>query len=296
MKIAFIGFGEAARAFTQSLREEGRLSFCAYDILIGSNAPKEQALRDAAAYLGVELRNSAETAVEDADWVISAVTAADSLDAAKSVAEHLRQGQVFIDLNSVSAGRKIESAKLVEAGAAVYVDMAVMAPVHPRGHKTPILLAGPACAGLAPTFKQLGFDYSVAGDEIGAATSIKMLRSLFVKGLEAVTVQTLLAARAAGRFDEIYASLSSSFPQLGWPQFPLYQLERVTQHGVRRAAEMVESAATQGELHLPAGKELGLAIASVQDTVGSLGIRVDAKDGDLAEALDEVLAALRSRL
>lgn len=296
MKIAFIGFGEAARAFTQTLRERGGLSFCAYDILLGSNAPKEQPLRDAAASLGVTLRDSAEAAVEDADWIVSAVTAADSLDAAKSVAAHLRQGQVFIDINSVSAGRKVESAALVEAGAAVYVDMAVMAPVHPRGHKTPVLLAGPACAGLAGTFEQLGFDFSIAGDEIGAATSIKMLRSLFVKGLEAITVQTLLAARAAGRFDEIYASLSTSFPQLGWPQFPLYQLERVTQHGVRRAAEMVESAATQGELDLPAGRELGLAIASVQRDIGSLGIRVDAKDGDLAAALDEVLAALRASL
>lgn len=296
MKIAFIGFGEAARAFTQTLREEGGLFFCAYDTLLAGRSPKEAALREAAAALGVELRDSAAAAVGDADWIFSAVTAADSLDAAKSVAGLLKAGQVYIDINSVSAGRKLESAALIETDGAAYVDMAVMAPVHPRYHKTPVLLAGPACAGLSDRFTELGFDFSIVGDEIGAATSIKMLRSMFVKGLEAITVQTLLAARAAGRFDEIYASLSTSFPQLGWPQFPLYQLERVTQHGVRRAAEMVESAATQGELGLEPGKELGLAIASVQQEIGSLGIRVDAKDGDLAAALDEVLASLKARL
>lgn len=296
MKIAFVGFGEAARTFTQSLREEGGLTFCAYDILLGSNAPKEASLREAASLLGVALCSNVEEAVTDADWVIAAVTAADSLDAAKSVAGLLKAGQVYIDINSVSAGRKIESAKLVEEGGATYVDMAVMAPVFPRLHKTPVLLAGPACNSLAASFAKLNFDFKIAGDEIGAATSIKMLRSMFVKGLEAITVQTLLAARAAGRFDEIYASLSASFPQLGWPDFPLYQLERVTQHGVRRAAEMVESAATQAELGLPAGQQLGLAIASVQDVIGQLGVRVDENKGDLASALDDVLGSLKTRL
>src|SRR5690606_34383578 len=101
MKIAFIGFGEAARAFTQTLREQGGLSFCAYDVLLDSNAPKETPLRDAAASLDVELRPSAADAVRDADWVFAAVTAADSLDAAKSVASHLKAGQVYIDINSV---------------------------------------------------------------------------------------------------------------------------------------------------------------------------------------------------
>lgn len=288
MRIAFIGFGEAARAFTASLRGEGDLSFSAYDKLVGTDG--EGPVREAAASLGVELAESAAQAVEGVDWVFSAVTAADSLDAARSVAGRLGAGQAFIDINSVSAGRKVEAASVVCGRGAAYVDMAVMSPVHPRGHRTPVLLAGPSCAELAQRFAALGFDFSVVGEEIGAATSIKMLRSLFVKGLEAVTVQALLAARAAGRFDEVYASLSGSFPQLGWPQFAAYQLERVSRHGIRRAAEMEESAASLAELGFAAGRDMALAIAALQGEIGRLGIA--AGDGEVSVICDEILAGM----
>lgn len=273
MKIAFIGFGEAARAFADTLRG-GEVSFAAYDILAVTSAGSD--VGEAASRLGVALAGSPGEAVEDADWIISAVTATDSLDAARSVAAALAAGQVYFDINSVSAGRKQEAARLIGAGGCAYVDMAVMAPVHPRGHRTPVLIAGPDCAAIEPRLKALSFDCEVVGDEIGAATSIKMLRSLFVKGLEAITVQTLLAAKAAGRFEEVYASVSKSFAVLGWPDFPLYQLDRVATHGVRRAAEMRELAATLEELGFPAGRDLANAIADLQQSVGALGWKTPA--------------------
>lgn len=291
MKIAFIGFGEAARAFVETLRGDG-VSFSAYDILTARAADAE--MREAAARLGVALAADPLEAVEGADWVISAVTADDSLDAAGSVAAALAGGQVFVDINSVSAGRKQETARIVCAGDAAYVDMAVMAPVHPRGHRTPVLVAGPACTAIEPRLRALGFEFTVVGDEIGGATSIKMLRSLFVKGLEAITVQTLLAATTAGRFDEVYASLSKSFPALGWPDFPLYQLERVARHGVRRAAEMRQSAETMAELGFPAGRDLAAAIAGLQQAVGELGCELT-RDSDPSAAYQDLADRLRKR-
>ncbi|MGE0500768.1 MAG: DUF1932 domain-containing protein [Rhizobiaceae bacterium] len=285
MKIAFIGFGEAARAFTATLRESGA-TFSTYDIVTAIG--REGDLRDAASRLGVTVAGSPEDAVVDADWVFSAVTAADSLQAGRSVASEIMEGQVFFDINSVSAGRKQETARIVGARGAAYVDMAVMAPVHPHGHRTPVLIAGPHCSSVEATLSRLGFDFAIVGDDIGAATSIKMLRSLFVKGLEAVTVQTLLAARAAGRFDEIHASLSGSFPQLGWPEFPLYQLDRVATHGVRRAAEMRESATTLAELGFPTGAALADAIADLHQGVGTLG-GGNGGDTDCSQAYDRIL-------
>lgn len=294
MKIAFIGFGEAARAFASSLRAHEDLRFSTYDILTASGRDAE--MREAAGALGVEVADDPAGAVEGADWVFSAVTAADSLDAGRSVAGLVGEGQAFIDINSVSAGRKVETARIVCTGGAAYVDMAVMAPVHPRLHRTPVLIAGSACAGLAGRLGELGFDFSIVGDEIGAATSIKMLRSLFVKGMEAVTVQTLLAAKAAGRFEEVYRSLSGSFPQLGWPDFPAYQLERVARHGVRRAAEMTESAATLDELGFPEGRDLALAVAAFQRRIGRLGGAAEAGEADVEAAFEAVLASFRARL
>lgn len=291
MRIAFIGFGEAARAFAQTLRTHETLSFCAYDRLQGSNTTLEAELRAAANECGVPIAASAAEAVRDADLIFSAVTASDSLDAARSVAGTLCGGQVFIDINSVSAGRKRETAALIAGTGAAYVDMAVMAPVHPRGHKTLVLVAGPACRAVAPHLSALDFDFSIVGAEIGAATSIKMLRSLFVKGMEALTVQTLLAARAAGRFDEVYRSLSASFPQLGWPDYPVYQLERVARHGVRRSAEMRESAATLDELGFAPGRDLATAIADFQAQIGDLHHDID-KNGDVSQLFDALLTRL----
>lgn len=288
MKIAFIGFGEAARAFAATLSEAGGVTFSAFDILTAQG--RDKSVREAAATLGVQVCGSPAEAADGADWVFSAVTAADSLDAGQSVAKLLKPGQAFIDINSVSGGRKQETAAVVTAGGAAYLDMAVMAPVHPKGHRTPVLIAGPQVVGLGHRLGLMGFDLQVVGEEIGAATTIKMLRSMFVKGLEAVTVQTLLAARAAGRFDEIYASLSTSFPGLGWPDFPKYLVERVTRHGVRRAAEMRESAVTMAELGFPAGHAMANAVADLQQEVGALRLRLDEKSA-LEDVYDTVLDA-----
>jgi 3-hydroxyisobutyrate dehydrogenase-like beta-hydroxyacid dehydrogenase len=292
MKIAFIGFGEAGRAFAASLRDAGGVTLSAFDILTAKGG--DRAVREAGAKLDVRICATPAEAVEGADWIFSAVTAADSLDAGRSVETLLKPGQVFIDINSVSGGRKQETAALVTRSGAAYLDMAVMAPVHPKGHRTPVLIAGPQAVEMGHRLGLLGFDLEIAGGAIGDATTIKMLRSMFVKGLEAVTVQTMLAARAAGRFDEVYASLSKSFPGLGWPDFPKYLIERVTTHGIRRAAEMRESAVTMAELGFPAGHAMANAVADLQQEVGALGLRLDDNAG-LESLYDTVLDAREAR-
>lgn len=288
MHIAFIGFGEAARAFVATLKPLGIDRFTAYDIKQGTEAAGP--VEAAATELGVELAAGPGAAIEGADWIIAAVTAASSLDAAKSVEGSLVSGQVYVDINSVSAKRKQDTAALVRAKGAGYVDMAVMAPVHPRGHRTPVLVAGDHGGDVGKTLAELEFDFKVAGDEVGSATSIKMIRSLFVKGLEAITVQALTAAREAGCFDEVYASLSGSYKVLGWPEYAEYQFERMMRHGVRRAAEMRESANSMRELGFANGGALADAIASWHDEVGGLGCTIP-EGSDLGAIADLLLEA-----
>ncbi len=284
--IAFLGYGEAARAFRQSLSAQGDLRFAAYDIKL--DGPEADAMRAAMDRDGTEVIGL--DGFTGADWVISAVTADQSLIAAQSVARHLGQGAVFIDINSVSPGRKVETAALISGTGGTYLDMAVMAPVHPRGHKTPVLLGGETGA-IAPALDALGFAWSLAGPEPGAATAIKMIRSNFVKGLEAITVETLLAAEAAGVTETILGSLSSSYPGLGWPDHVAYTLERTLTHGARRAAEMDESAATFDDLGLTG--DLGRASAEVQRRMGNAGAH-EHPAGGIAETLKSVLKARRT--
>lgn len=287
MKIAFIGFGEAARAFRESLAAAAPdLRFAAYDVLIDSEGA-DGACAAAMREHGVSVARSPVEAVSQAGWIVSAVTADQSLAAVTSATPHLQPGQVLFDINSVSPQRKRDSAGLIAATGAAYVDMAVMAPVHPKGHRTPVLLAGPVDAAQA-RLEELGFSYELVGPEPGAATAIKMVRSLFVKGLEAITVETLLAASASGCLDYILKSLIGSYPGLGLPDFAHYQFERTLRHGRRRAAEMRESAATLDGLGLHGA--LARAIAEVQDSMGALG-GAAVQDEDM----DAMLAVVASR-
>lgn len=288
MHIAFIGFGEAARAFTESLKPLGIDRFTAHDIKQGTDGAGP--IASEAARLGVELADGPFEAIEGADWVIAAVTAASSLEAAQSVEGGLKSGQTYIDINSVSARRKQDTAELVRGRGARYVDMAVMAPVHPRGHRTPVLIAGDHDGPVADALKRLEFDFRVIGDEVGSATSIKMIRSLFVKGLEAITVQAIMAARQAGCYDEVYESLAGSYKVLGWPDYAEYQFERMMRHGVRRAAEMRESANSMRELGFSNGGALADAIASLHDEVGGLECSVP-EGADLGAIAELVLEA-----
>jgi 3-hydroxyisobutyrate dehydrogenase-like beta-hydroxyacid dehydrogenase len=246
-------------------------------------------MRAAMAGRGVAVREAA-AALADADLIFSAVSADQSLIAVEPLLPALRAGQVVVDINSVSPARKRETARQVEARGAVYVDMAVMAPVHPKGHRTPVLVAGRALDPVRAFLATLAFDAREVGDAPGAATAIKMVRSVFVKGLEAITVEALLAAERSGCRDTILASLAGSYPGLGWPEHAAYAFERTLRHGARRAAEMRESAATLNELGLTGG--LAAAIADVQEAQGQAGRAMDL-GGTLEDLLAQASAARR---
>jgi 3-hydroxyisobutyrate dehydrogenase-like beta-hydroxyacid dehydrogenase len=290
--LCFVGFGEAGQAIASGLRDAGVEHMAAWDILFPDEAGRK--LRAAGERIGVRLATSAADAVRGAHIVISAVTAASSLEAAQSVKPHLA-GQFFLDVNSVSPGRKQETAKLLGA-AARYVDVAVMAPIHPARHQTPLLLAGPHADAIEPILQELDMRVTRAGAEIGAAAAIKMVRSVMVKGMEALTYECFVAAARAGVEDEVIASLSKSCPTLDWPKIIEYNLERMASHGARRAAEMEEVADTLREL----GLEPHMASATVkrQREMGELGkqdkVRGALKAGRTA-VLKAVSAAARDR-
>jgi len=265
--LCFIGFGEAGQAIAAGLHDAGTLEqMSAWDILF----PKAEGAKlvQAAEAIGVRRASSAADAVRDADIIIAAVTAASSVEAAKSVKAHLKGGAFYLDINSVSPGRKQETA--AELGPAIrYVDVAVMAPIHPALHRTPILLGGPSAEAVEPILNEFDMQVSVAGREIGAAAAIKMVRSVMVKGMEALTLECFLAASRAGVEEQVIASLAKSFPTLDWPKVIAYNLERMASHGTRRAAEMEEVADTLREL----GVEPHMATATVarQREMGRIG-------------------------
>jgi 3-hydroxyisobutyrate dehydrogenase-like beta-hydroxyacid dehydrogenase len=238
-QVALVGFGEVGTIFGRDLVERG-LAVSTYDILLDAPATRT-ALLERARAAGVAARETLAEAVQGADLVISAVTASSSQDVARDAAPALRRGQVFLDINSVSPDTKRENARLVTQSGAHYVEAAVMAPVPPQRLAVPMLLGGRRAAELAAILGGLGINATAVGEEIGLASAIKMCRSILIKGLEALTVECLFAARRFGAEDAVLASLDKSFPSMGWrAALPDYLVSRVAEHGRRRAAEMRE--------------------------------------------------------
>jgi 3-hydroxyisobutyrate dehydrogenase-like beta-hydroxyacid dehydrogenase len=291
--LAFLGFGEAGQAIAAGLRETGVERMSAWDILLPK--PEGEKLRRAGAASGVHCANSAAEAVRDADIVICAVTAASSVEAARSVKAQLAGKPFFLDINSVSPGRKQETARLLGDGAR-YVDVAVLAPIHPARHQTPMLLAGPDAGAVAPALTALGMRATIGGAEVGAAAAIKMVRSVMIKGIEALTLECFLAAARAGVIDEVAASMKNNYPGLDWAKIVPYNLERMANHGERRAAEMEEVADTLREL----GVEPLMTNATVkrQREMGQIGAQQSVQGvlkKDRAAMLGAISAAARDR-
>ena len=268
-RLCFIGFGEAGQAIASGLRDAGVESIAAWDILF----PKQEGarLKQAGAQIGARLASSAADAVANSDIIVAAVTAASSLEAAQSVAPHISGNPHYLDINSVSPGRKQETARLLE-GTARYVDVAILAPIHPKRHQTPLLLAGPHAHAVMPLLiDELEMRGAIASDQVGAAAALKMIRSVMIKGIEALTAECFLAAQRAGIVDEVAASLANNYPALDWNKVIEYNLERMASHGIRRADEMEQVAATLAELGI--APLMANATVARQREMGELGKR-----------------------
>src|SRR5471030_1647576 len=292
-RVSFIGFGEAGQAIASGLRDAGIERIAAWDILF----PQAEGARLKAAgeTMGVRLAKSAADAVAQTDMIISAVTAASSVEAARSVEPHLSGSPYYLDINSVSPGRKQETAKLL-GDKARYVDVAVIAPIHPLRHKTPLLIAGPHAKEISPLLGELEMKLTIVGTDTGKAAAIKMIRSVMIKGMEALTLECFLAASRAGLLEEVTGSLKNNYPTLDFTKIADYNIERMASHGERRAAEMEESAATLRELGLD--PLMFDATVKRQREMGAIGkhdaVRATLKDGRSA-MLNAISAAAKDR-
>lgn len=250
---ALIGFGEAGSGFARAAGWIGDVR--AFDL-----RPVD--------YGAVAGCGSLAEAVADAPTIISVVTADAAIDVARDAAQHIAAGALFFDMNSVSPGSKRQAAEAIEAVGGRYVDVAIMAPVNPQYMAVPLLLSGPNAAKGREALTALGFTSSrIVGDDVGRASTIKMLRSVMYKGVEALTAECLLACEKAGVTDEVLGSFGND-----WSSGADYRLDRMLVHGERRSAEMAESAKTLAELGIEPLMTRGTIERQAQ--LGSLGIKL----------------------
>lgn len=266
-RIALIGFGEAGMAFAPNLRAA---SIAAFDIKTRDprTADAKGAEYEASGVAGAE---TLDDAADGAGALLSLVTADQALAAAASAAGAIAPGAVYFDFNSVAPETKRAAARQIERGGGRYVDVAVMSPVLPKRTAVPLLVSGPGADAAAARLGAMGFDHVEAiGEEVGRASAVKMLRSVMVKGMEALTAECMLAAARTGVADRVLSSLDASFPGIGWAAKADYNLDRMMVHGSRRAAEMDEVARTLDDLGMTNG--MARATAELQRRIGGLGV------------------------
>jgi 3-hydroxyisobutyrate dehydrogenase-like beta-hydroxyacid dehydrogenase len=204
------------------------------------------AMRAAYADHGVIGCETLAQALDGAEIILSLVTADQTTPAALAAAGALPARVLFCDMNSVSPGRKRANAAAIEAAGGRYVDVAVMAPVQPAALNVPLLIAGPHADEAAAMLGEIGFaKVGARYANVGDASATKMVRSIMVKGIEALTAEMMLAADRAGVTEAVLTSLGGD-----WATKADYNLDRMLAHGLRRAAEMEEVAATLTELGL----------------------------------------------
>ena len=180
--------------------------------------------------------------------------------------------------------------------AAHYVEAGVMTSVPPYGIKVPMLLGGAMAGELAALLTGWGMDAKAVSEKLGVASAIKMCRSVMIKGLEALVIESYTTARQYGVEDHVLPTLAETFPSIDWPKQGAYFFSRVVQHGKRRAEEMREAANTVRE----AGFEpfMSAAIADKQQWVAdqaAAGVFKDvAKDARWQDYADRLIAARKT--
>ena len=245
--IGLIGYGEVGQAFGAGLCEQVA-AIGAWDLkFLAANTRVAATQQDQGAKAGVRACAAMAELCAEADLLICAVTASHTLAVAQEAATHLRPGVFFLDLNSASPSTKQQAAASIEAAGGHYVEAGVMTSVPPYGIRVPMLIGGSAAAGLAPVLRGWGMDVTVVSDQLGVASAIKMCRSVMIKGLEALVIESYTTARQYGVEDRMIPTLQETFPGIDWQQVGAYFFSRVVQHGQRRAEEMRESASTVRE-------------------------------------------------
>lgn len=247
--IGFVGFGEVASRFGEALAQGGA-QVLAYDVLLdrpeGPQALVARARGKPPAFVPLP------QLLQEAEIVLSTVTTDVALAAARSCAPYLHKGQAFVDLNATTPGVKRDIAALVTPTGADFVEGAILPAVPVMGAKSQVLVCGASASRIAETLNAAGLNFKPYGEDIGRASTFKLMRSVFSKGLEALLVECLLAGRRAGVGDDLWREIvatidARSFEEVGgnW----------VRTHGTahaRRWHEMVEVAGLLRELGVDA--------------------------------------------
>jgi len=282
---AFIGFGELGSVLAKGLRENGAEGLRAYV----RPRPDQRALALRLAAAHVERAPSVEIAVRDADVVLVVVPGSAVVEVARGAAPHVRAGSLYVDAATAAPEAKGEAGALVGDAGALYVDAAVLGAVAADGYAVPFLASGPGAEAWADLMAPYGLCLETMDGPAGSASRVKLLRSVYMKGRDALVLEMLVAARRYGVERELIESVKGAGEGVPFPELADRVLRSLAVHAGRRSEEL-EAAA---EVLRAAGIEPVVAEAGAERLrrLAELGLR-ERFGGERPEAVEDVLRAI----
>lgn len=241
-RLAFVGFGELASALATRVRATGATAPVAFTR--PRSVPDEaEAVRARMRDAGVRPTETIAEAVASATVVLSCVPASAAADVAVAAARELRPDALYVDLASSAPEDKERAAEVVAAAGGRYVDAAVLGTVAASGGSVPILAAGDGASAFRDVATRLGLSLTAIEAPAGAAARIKLLRSVYMKGRDALVAEMVLAARAHGLENEVPRTIAGPGEEVPFPALVERILPSLAVHAGRRADELEAAAA-----------------------------------------------------
>jgi 3-hydroxyisobutyrate dehydrogenase-like beta-hydroxyacid dehydrogenase len=245
--IGFVGFGEVAPVLSGRLREHGA-NIAVYDIVLNKPGGREL-LEQRAQAPGIEFVGLVEL-MEHSNVIISTVTTQSARLVAEECAKWLKPGQIYLDLNSTSPNIKQDIAELIRPSGADFVEGAILGAIGATKERTPILTGGERGPEMADLLTSLGLRVTFYNTEIGKASTFKMLRSIFSKGLEALLGEFLIAGRKAGIMDDLWKDVMELMTTQPFDKVASNWIQTHALACERRFYEMLQVAETMEELDI----------------------------------------------
>jgi 3-hydroxyisobutyrate dehydrogenase-like beta-hydroxyacid dehydrogenase len=238
IRLGFLGWGEVAYHFAKGLAQAGLTGIVAYS-RSAVKSPEGDARRTRAAEAGVELVATPRELCRRAELIVAVTPGKAALAAARSVRAHLRPGHLYVDA-STSAVKTMEQVGELLAGKAEFVDAAIMGPVPLNGIKVLIVVSGAQAERFRELTSPYGMNIQVIGEKPGAASAMKLIRSVCMKGLAAVLIETLEAAQRHGILDFVAADIAGTIDERPFAENVRRLVCGTAVHAERRVHEMAD--------------------------------------------------------
>lgn len=236
--VGFVGFGEAASCFASGLSSAGVRDLLVYCRGRRNYPPYSAEFRGKIEAAGASPVDSIEELVDRVEVIFSAVLVSDAEEVGRSIATLLRPGQLLVDVNATTPGVKRSVARQVADVGGEFVDGNLMGAVSIYGDAVELYCSGNGAERFKSQFEPYGLRVVVSSDEAGVAAAVKMLRSVVTKGMEALIIEAMTAARRAGIPEEAFQGIVGPMDATRYSDFAVMCIKTDPLHSERRAVEM----------------------------------------------------------